>query len=1026
MINTIFYFTDTEQEYKDNLVNGSVKPHTICFTKDTKALWRDGVRYSGQNAQEVLEAITDITGPLRETLEESIRLAEETAEHRSQELEDSLLETRQYLNATRQELAAEDARLSSDLENTKSTVTTVNNRITSEVANLTAELQSLDTDIQGVASDLETTASNIQGRLDRGEVTYNTGWNENVKAYMQTVGLWDYGEGSSIDTKWSQLRQSVSGVSSEVNRVESKLDGNVTTLQSAINQEVTDRGTAITELNNTYAQKEADSESVLRWLYSGLKTGTNPDLTYAQLVAASKTGDTSAISNIDALVEEIIDGQGRPTGKYRATSNMTSAVDNAISGILNSTTGDYANSTMISRLDGNIGALDVRVGKTESDIQGIASNSSLTAKFLAKTDFNTAKATLEAADTANSNAIGQVQTQVNVLNGGPEVTNSVAAKVNSSLATFEQNVNNGTACTTLINRVTTAENRVTTAEGNINDLDGDLSDLQDDVNNNSTAIAGLDVRVSGTEQSILNIASNDNLTAKFLAKTDFNTAKAVLEAADTANSNAIGQVQTEVETLNGGPEVTTSIASRVNSAISTFEQNVNNGTACTVLVNRVNTTASDVNDVKGDLTDTNTALTALATYVDKDQAYATLTAKLNDMQAGVVTDVKDDLATAGILSKSGSSYQANVFTKVETNSTIDTKVSTATSGLMAASDFNSASVVAKVNEAGSSVNINADKINLVGQTSFNNAIGEMISARTLKLSDVDGQVKAVLSGGNASFVGNVTARQFLAGDPNALNITMTDKAISFNYGNDTRAWFTPFDEDNQLKDGMFLYIKNPDSSAANSIITIDFANLKFKNTNPPAPVHSANFTHITTTYDGLATLAPVIKYYTVVDGVTTYYNDSECQYPATWSVGNLYEHDESFDVVLHDTKNDKYNYMTLARYRQVTFNNGELVYQNNYTSISYDPFYGQSPNYYVTTESRSTTIQNPNTTILYGISEYTLSETGENAYMFRSDSAKTINCVVIAPNVSDVTGTVSTFVPEGDNGEYLSQENRQF
>lgn len=52
---------------------------------------------------------------------------------------------------------------------------------------------------------------------------------------MQTVGLWDYGESSSIVTKWSQLRQSVNNVSSEVNRVETKTDGYNTTLSSKIN-----------------------------------------------------------------------------------------------------------------------------------------------------------------------------------------------------------------------------------------------------------------------------------------------------------------------------------------------------------------------------------------------------------------------------------------------------------------------------------------------------------------------------------------------------------------------------------------------------------------------------------------------------------------------------------------------------------------------------------------------------------------------------------------------------------------------
>ena len=58
MINTIFYFTDTQQEYLDNYAQGSVKPHTICFAKDTKTIWRDGQRFTGMLQNEV-ESILD-------------------------------------------------------------------------------------------------------------------------------------------------------------------------------------------------------------------------------------------------------------------------------------------------------------------------------------------------------------------------------------------------------------------------------------------------------------------------------------------------------------------------------------------------------------------------------------------------------------------------------------------------------------------------------------------------------------------------------------------------------------------------------------------------------------------------------------------------------------------------------------------------------------------------------------------------------------------------------------------------------
>lgn len=75
MINTIFYFVDTEQEYLDNYEQGSVKPHTICFAKDTKSIWRDGLRFSGLHKNEVDRIINEDVKPLIDTLEAALNLA---------------------------------------------------------------------------------------------------------------------------------------------------------------------------------------------------------------------------------------------------------------------------------------------------------------------------------------------------------------------------------------------------------------------------------------------------------------------------------------------------------------------------------------------------------------------------------------------------------------------------------------------------------------------------------------------------------------------------------------------------------------------------------------------------------------------------------------------------------------------------------------------------------------------------------------------------------------------------------------
>lgn len=76
-------------------------------------------------------------------------------------------------------------------------------------------------------------------------------------------------------------------------------------------------------------------------------------------------------------------------------------------------------------------------------------------------------------------------------------------------------------------------------------------------------------------------------------------------------------------------------------------------------------------------------------------------------------------------------YIEEISLKSSVFSEVDTRINTATSGLVANNDFTAASIIAKVNGADSSVNINANKINLNGQTTFIDAIGNNITAKKI-------------------------------------------------------------------------------------------------------------------------------------------------------------------------------------------------------------------------------------------------------------------------------------------------------
>ena len=229
-----------------------------------------------------------------------------------------------------------------------------------EKVRLNGLISALDDEISGVAANLTNTAAAIRNEVRNGELYTSEGWDPKVNAYLKTVGLWDYGTGDTQHvTKWSTLRQSVGDVSSEVNRVEAKADGYNNTLQSKINQEVTDRGEAVTTLSNTFARSTEDLQDVIEWMYSGLHSGASADMSYAEIIAAGKNGASSAISDLRTSIETTSDG------KYVAQSSLTSSVDKAISGIVNDVTGKYANTSIFSQIDtnsDNIAAINTFIG----------------------------------------------------------------------------------------------------------------------------------------------------------------------------------------------------------------------------------------------------------------------------------------------------------------------------------------------------------------------------------------------------------------------------------------------------------------------------------------------------------------------------------------------------------------------------------------------------------------------------------------------------------------------------------------
>lgn len=537
MINSIFYFADTEQEYLDNFNRHQVKPYTIVFCKDTHSVWKNGIRYGGSTSAETQSQISEIIDrdvvPLTTQLQQAITQANE-ALSRADDRVDEI--SAGFEDSIRQ--------ISAQIDEEKQRLTDKVNELDEQVTQSVGDI--LD-DYQNLVNNLDENISNWFDKVAAGEIAHTDGWNEALKAYLTAVETVEVDpETGETTVKTSNLIQDVNGLKSDVQEItkdgDGKIavakseviqkaseivsqvtgvtvanDGTVDTTNTSLRQQITNEGNARAQLATQWANADADTKEVLEWMYSGLTTEAGDNKTFTELVAAAQDGDHSAISNITNLVEKVENEDG--TFSYRAKSALTSAVDNALSGFISNTSSDYASAQFFASLNSDIAGLKASTGDA-SALEGVVTKDSFAAelKAVASKDWaETTMATKLRVPKKNDNGdvvydergnvvyedvadvLGAMRTTIDVLNGGPQVTNSIDAKVNNAISTFEQQVNDGQACTTLINKVN-SDNEV--LSGLVSKVTGDTSSntMLSKINNMTAGVvttANLETAVAG-------------------------------------------------------------------------------------------------------------------------------------------------------------------------------------------------------------------------------------------------------------------------------------------------------------------------------------------------------------------------------------------------------------------------------------------------------------------------------------------------------------------------------------------------
>lgn len=361
---------------------------------------------------------------------------------------------------------------------------------------------------------------------------------------------------------------------------------------------------------------------------------------------------------------------------------------------------------------------------------------------------------------------------------------------------------------------------------------------------------------------------------------------------------------------------------------------------------RVTQTESDINGLSQDLS---AESNLLARVVNSDGTFTT------DALSGIasstqISDTVADARTSLISDINGKSAGITVFA-TKTGNAIDTGIT-----------------------------LNADQITLSGITMANTIFARFAEIEDLrvtngritnlesdnvtinnKLTANEAEFHGTLKGATGSFSGSVNASQFVAGDESGLNVTITDDAVSFNYGSDQRAWFTTKSPSGTQSSGMYLYIKNPDQTASNSLITIDFANLAFKAVGSGTQ-RAIQQTDIYSTMTGSnVQYAPNIFKGEFDD---LYYNNSALGSSNLLTDSSYHQYIKTGYVVI--SNNSKYRLYQAKIYDKVSFSSGVKTNSNSFYAVLYDTAGNVLSGTRISGSYSQTTISDPDNTVILG------------------------------------------------------------
>ena len=207
-----------------------------------------------------------------------------------------------------------------------------------------------DQDVHNTVSEMIQDMQDFVERFGWDAMFNDSGWNEQMKAYIQTVGFTD---SEDQQVSWTQFYQDFQTLKGTVNQITGSTEdgtGTYEAIQSLMQAKI-ENEQAIAELKTKWALVN-ENEEVLKWLVSGFTSQSGEDETFTQIFSAlSQEALDSNLRDIDSAIAELETRVGTAENGIQANTQQISSVGDSISGLVTSAQLDEAKTTLFAKIE---------------------------------------------------------------------------------------------------------------------------------------------------------------------------------------------------------------------------------------------------------------------------------------------------------------------------------------------------------------------------------------------------------------------------------------------------------------------------------------------------------------------------------------------------------------------------------------------------------------------------------------------------------------------------------------------------